>query len=148
MTAASIRYNNPGAMWGGNAISRKWGETANIVLNDGLNQNNHIAMFPDKVHGAAAQFDLWNHSYTGTTLARAVQKWSGGNSSIAYLQFLEKGSGLQSSSQITTNVLASRDGLNLLVAQAHWEAGQPYPMTAEQWLQAQAMVFPKAAVTA
>ena len=59
---ASIRYNNPGAMWGGNALTRKWGETGNIALADGLHQNNHIAVFPTKVHGAAAQFDLWHTS--------------------------------------------------------------------------------------
>jgi hypothetical protein len=33
---ASIRYKNPGAMWGGNAISKKWGEQGNVSLNDGL----------------------------------------------------------------------------------------------------------------
>ena len=78
---ASIRYNNPGAMWGGNAISRKWGETGNVALNDGLGQGNHAAIFPDKVHGAAAQFDLWRNKYTGLSLGAAIKKWSGGNSS-------------------------------------------------------------------
>lgn len=142
MEPASIRYNNPGAMWGGNAISRKWGETKNIALKDGLNQNNHIAVFPDVVHGAAAQFDLWNHSYTGTTLAAAIKKWSGGNSSAAYMAFLQKHTGLNATSFVDHITLAAPVGIALLKAQAQWEAGKPYPMTDAQWEQAQALVFP------
>ena len=34
----SIRYNNPGAMWGGNKTAEKWGATGNVALNDGLHQ--------------------------------------------------------------------------------------------------------------
>lgn len=138
---ASIRYNNPGAMWGGNSISKKWGETDNIALNDGLHQNNHIAVFPDVVHGAAAQFDLWDHNYKNMTLAAAITKWSGGNWSASYMSFLCKATGLTQKTVITHEVLASETGWKLMKAQAQWEAGKLYPMTDDQWKQAQAMVF-------
>lgn len=141
MTVASIRYNNPGAMWGGNAIATKYGATKNITLNDGLGQGNTIAFFPDVVHGGSAQFALWNHGYTGMTLAAAIRKWSGGNSSIPYMTFLTQHTGLKATDVITPGILAGPKGLALMKAQAQWEAGQPYPMTDTQWQEAQRAVF-------
>lgn len=141
MTVASIRYNNPGAMWGGNAISKRWGATANVVLHDGLGQGNTIANFPTVVAGGSAQFDLWRSSYCNLTLLAAIKKWSGGNSSIPYMQFLTKQTGIASSDVITPALLAGPKGLALMKAQSQWEAGQKYPMTDQQWLQAQQNVF-------
>ena len=146
MIPASIRYNNPGAMWGGNALTRKWGETGNIALNDGLHQNNHIAVFPDKVHGAAAQFDLWHTSknYHGQQLQHAIRTWSGGNSWTEYVGFLARHvPELHAGTIINDALLAGPLGLALMKAQAQMEAGQPYPMADAEWEQAQAMVFPK-----
>ena len=138
---ASIRYNNPGAMWGGNAIARKWGATANIKLNDGLNQGNTIAFFPDKVHGAAAQFDLWRSRYCNMLLRDAIRRWSGGNWSAPYAEFLTKETGLSMTTMIDLPLLASRAGWILLKAQAQWEAGRPYPLSDAEWQQAQALCF-------
>lgn len=143
MEPASIRYNNPGAMWGGNPISKKFGATENILLHDGLHENNHIAFFPDRVHGAAAQFALWQQDYRGYTLQHAIYKWSGHNSSPAYLHFLCSQTGLRPTTLINTSVLSSPSGLKLMKAQAHWEAGQVYPMSDEDWAKAQKMVFPE-----
>lgn len=141
MEPASIRFSNPGAMWGkGNAIATKYGATASPILNDGLGQGNNIAVFPDKVHGAAAQFDLWNSHYTGMTLKAAITKWSGGNWSQSYANFLIK-SGIALTTIITSAILSSSSGLELLKLQAQWEAGQLYPMTDDEWKQAQDMVF-------
>lgn len=145
MDPASIRYNNPGAMWGGNALTRKWGETGNIALNDGLHQNNHIAVFPDAVHGAAAQFDLWHTSknYHNQQLAHAIRTWSGGNSWPEYVQLIGKlAPGLTALTIINDELLASPQGIALMKAQAQQEAGRPYPLTDDQWRQAQLMVFP------
>jgi hypothetical protein len=146
MEPASIRYNNPGAMWGGNAISRKWGEQGNIALNDGLHQNNHIAVFPDKVHGAAAQFDLWRTSknYHNQQLAHAIRTWSGGNSWPEYVAFLGKHApGLTATIIVDDKLLSGPLGIALMKAQAQMEAGKPYPMTDAEWEQAQALVFPR-----
>lgn len=147
MTAASIRYNNPGAMWGGNALTRKWGETGNVVLNDGLHQNNHAAVFPDKVHGAAAQFDLWHTSgnYHNQQLQHAIRIWSGGNSWPEYVKLIAKlAPGLTASTVITDAILSGPQGIALCKAQAQQEAGVVYPLTDVQWRQAQLMVFPLA----
>lgn len=137
-TPASIRYNNPGAQWDGK-IAKKWGSSQHVVLADG--QSNHIAIFPTKVQGAAAQFDLWRTSYANMTLDAAVKKWSGGNSSKAYMSFLNKNVGVNAGTLITPAFLAGEQGLKLMKAQAQWEAGQVYPMSDAEWAQAQQKVF-------
>ena len=142
MDPASIRSNNPGAMWGkGNPIATKWGSTATEDLADGLGQGNNIAHFPDRVHGAAAQFDLWRQHYTSMTLQAAIKKWSGGNWSQPYADFLVKRTGLAMATEMTPAILSSPQGLELMQAQAQWEAGVPYPMSLAEWQQAQGMVF-------
>lgn len=137
--AAAIRYKNPGAQWDGK-IAKKWGSTGTTILKDG--QNNHIAEFPTYVQGAAAQFDLWKTNYSGMTLNAATTKWSGGNSSPAYISFLtKKVPGLTKDTVITKDYLAGPKGLALMKAQAQWEAGKVYPMTDAEWVEAQKKVF-------
>lgn len=149
---ASIRYNNPGAMWGGNALTRKWGETGNVGLKDGTGQGNTIAVFPSKVIGACAQFDLWRSSnYRNKRLIDAIRKWSGGNSVNAYIAFLTaRVPGLTANTVINEAFLKSPNGIALMKAQAWHEAGEKYPMTDAEWAQAQTKVFgqPSAAKTA
>lgn len=135
---ASIRYKNPGAMWPG-ARATKWGSTSFVTLNDG--QGNKIAVFPTFIHGAAAQFDLWASNYTGMTLKAAIDKWSGHNSPASYVAFLEKNTGISITTTVTRQLLASSAGWKLLKAQSRWEAGKPIPMTDEEWVAAQRMVF-------
>jgi hypothetical protein len=141
---ASIRFNNPGAMWGGNALSRKWGATANIGLKDGTGQGNTIAVFPTKVAGAAAQLDLWRSSkhYRNKRLDAAIKTWSGGNHWQSYVKFLsDRVPGLTGSTIINEAFLSSFSGIAFVKAQAWHEAGEPYPMTDAEWEQAQAKVF-------
>lgn len=144
-TPASIRSNNPGAMWGkGNDIATKWGSTRVESLNDGLGQGNNIAHFPTKVQGAAAQFDLWHTSghYNNRTLRVAIATWSGGNWVESYVSFLKaRVPGLTDSTVINDAYLRSADGIALMKAQAWHEAGRPYPMSDDEWKQAQALVF-------
>lgn len=140
---ASIRYNNPGAMWGGKHAN-KWGATNTVGLNDGTGQGNTIGVFPTKVQGAAAQFDLWRIGYVGMSLSAAIRKWSGGNSSSAYMNFLNDKTGIRSTDTVTATLLAGPKGLALMKAQAQWEAGKPYPMSDAEWITAQNMVFPGA----
>ena len=145
-TPASIRYNNPGSIWGGNALTKKWGETHHVSLHDGKHQGNQMAVFPDMIHGAAAQFDLWHTSknYHNQTLADALRTWSGGNSPTEYIAFLTKRTpGLTPNTHITDEVLSGEMGLNMMKAQAWWEAGKPYPMVDVDWRKAQALVFGK-----
>jgi hypothetical protein len=127
-------------MWG-SPRATKWGATATIKLNDGTGQGNTIANFPTFVQGAAAQFDLWRAVYKNMTLAAAITKWSGGNSHTQYVDWLAKKVGITPKTVITEAFLAGAGGLALMKAQADWEAGKPYPMTAAEWKQAQAMVF-------
>jgi hypothetical protein len=141
---AAIRYKNPGAMWGkGNPLTKKWGSTQYVMLNDGLGQGNNIAVFPDYVHGAAAQMDLWRSKYTGRTLAAAIRRWSGGNWSAPYATYLTKNTGIGMDEMVTVSLLASDRGWKLMKFQASWEAGpnHPWPMIDEDWKAAQRLVF-------
>lgn len=145
---ASIRSNNPGAMWG-NKLATKWGATKSEVLHDGLGQGNNIAYFPTKFQGACAQIDLWRTNYVNMTFAAADKKWSGGNSDAAYVSFLCKHvPGLTPNTKITTAFLQSESGWQMMKYQAQWEAGQVYPdMTDMDWQRAQMTVFSKGTVT-
>lgn len=129
---ASIRTNNPGAQWIG-PVAREFGATDAV----GLPGGNNAAVFPDPVAGAAAQFALLGRNYANMPLSDAISKWSGGNSSQPYVDFLTK-HGVPADTVLTPEFLAGPGGLQFAKAQAHWEAGKPYPMSDEQWSQAQA----------
>lgn len=148
---ASIRYNNPGAMWGGSALAKKWGATLTVGLNDGLGQGNNIAVFPTKVKGAAAQFDLWHTSknYHNRRLQDAIHTWSGGNYVSSYLNFLtSRCPGLTENTVIDDAFLSSDRGVAMMKAQAWHEAGKQYPLTDAEWREAQALVFKPKTTTA
>lgn len=142
---ASIRYKNPGAMWGGNAISRKWGEQGNVSLNDGTGQGNKIAVFPDYVHGICAQIDLWRTPrYKNKKFKDAIRVWSGGNSVEQYIAFvLARVPGMTRDTIISDAFLNSSMGIAFLKAQAWHEAGKKYPAPDQDWIIAQQRVFGK-----
>ncbi len=91
---ASIRSNNPGAMWPGPS-SRKFHAIGSKGLNDGLGQGNKIAYFDDAIDGAAALFDLLDRGYSGRTVRAAITKWSGGNWVSSYLKVLDQQAGVK-----------------------------------------------------
>ena len=140
---ASIRYKNPGAMWGGNAISKRWGEQGNVALADGMGQNNHIAVFPDYVHGICAQIDLWRGPrYRNKKFKDAIAIWSGGNWVDSYIRFVEdRVSGMDGNTIMDDALLRSPMGIAFLKAQAWHEAGKKYPAPEQDWLEAQRRVF-------
>lgn len=140
---ASIRYKNPGAMWGGNAISRKWGEVGNVTLNDGMGQGNRIAVFPTYVQGICAQIDLWRGPrYRNKRFADAIAVWSGGNWVASYIKFVkDRVPGMNENTIMNDALLSSPMGIQFLKAQAWHEAGKPYPAPEADWLEAQRRVF-------
>src|SRR3954468_20170731 len=89
---ASIRFKNPGAMWG-SALAIKWGaQKKAVTLNDGKGQGNNIAVFPTYVQGICAQLDLWRSSenYHNKTFKAAITTWSGGNDVDSYIALVTK----------------------------------------------------------
>lgn len=155
---APIRNCNPGAMWGRTgkrpsldkfvptnyALAVKWGSIQTEYLNDGLGQGNNIAKFPDNVHGACAQFDLWRTSknYADKSLINALTTWSGGNHTLDYVAFvIKRVPGITKDTIINSAFLASPSGVLFVKAQAWHESGQPFPMTDDEWKRAQSMVF-------
>jgi hypothetical protein len=139
---ASIRSNNPGAMWPSGSSAR-FGSNQHWELPDG----NKIAVFDDPVNGAAAHFDLLAKNYTGMPLRDAITKWSGGNSSPAYTNFVAQNSGITPDTTITKDLLASPQGAALAKSMSRWEAGRDFPLSDEGWQKAQGLAFPTAAST-
>lgn len=138
---ASIRYNNPGAMWPGPS-SRKFGAIGKQNLNDGLGQGNKIAIFTNAIDGGAALFDLLDRAYTGRTVRDAIRKWSGGNHVQSYLSVLRSKGGIQADEMITKAKLRDPEwAIRFAQAMAWHEAGRAYPLTTEHWQQAHSLAF-------
>lgn len=144
MEPASIRYKNPGAMWG-NAIAIKWGANKKAVtLNDGKGQGNNIAVFPTYVQGICAQLDLWRTSknYRNKKFADAIAIWSGHNEVPSYIAFCKKRvPGLTENTVMNDAFWQSPSGIAFLKAQAWHEAGKKYPAPDADWIEAQGLVF-------
>ena len=127
-----------------NPLALRWGSERTFYLSDGLDQGNNIAVFPTKVQGAAAQFDLWKTSknYHNRNLADALHTWSGGNETESYIAFVTKRvPGLTRFTNMNDTFLSSPQGLAFMKAQAWHEAGKEYPMSDAEWRQAQSLVF-------
>lgn len=144
MEPASIRYKNPGAMWG-SALAIKWGAQKNAVtLNDGKGQGNNIAVFPTYVQGICAQLDLWRSSprYKNKPFADAIAVWSGHNEVESYIKFvLSRVPGMKRDTIMNDAFWSSSKGIAFLKAQAWHEAGKPYPAPDADWIEAQRRVF-------
>jgi hypothetical protein len=141
---ASIRYRNPGAMWG-SALAIKWGAAPKAVtLNDGKGQGNNIAVFPTYVQGICAQLDLWRTSknYRNKRFADAIAIWSGHNNVESYISFvLARVPGMTRDTVMDDAFWRSVRGIQFLKAQAWHEAGKQYPAPDADWIEAQRRVF-------
>lgn len=138
---ASVRYNNPGAMWPGPS-SRKFGGSDYGVLRDG----NLIAKFDDPVNGAAAQFDLLDSKkYVNRPIGSLIGEWSGytgGSKNVdSYAASVANSVGLSPDDRLTPQLLRSPAGIAFAKAQARMETGYDYPLTDDQWKQAQGLAF-------
>ena len=144
MEPASIRYKNPGAMWG-NKLAIKWGAAPRaVVLNDGKGQGNNIAVFPTYVQGICAQLDLWRTSayYRNKEFEDAIDIWSGHNNVEDYIRFvLPKVPGMTRKTIMNDAFWNSPMGIQFLKAQAWHEAGKKYPAPDADWIEAQRRVM-------
>jgi len=144
MEPASIRYKNPGAMWG-SVLAIKWGAAKKAIsLNDGTGQGNNIAVFPTYVHGICAQLDLWRTSprYRNKRFADAIAVWSGGNHVESYIKFVcDRVPSMTRDTVMDDAFWRSSMGIKFLKAQAWHEAGKPYPAPEADWIEAQKRVF-------
>jgi hypothetical protein len=134
---ASVRNNNPGAMYPGPSATKFGAKKVNKIGGGHL-----IAEFPDAVHGAAAQFDLLSRVYTGMRVDKAIAKWSGGNSVDSYLDVIGERTGLQPDDTLTAAYLRKpKTGIKFAQAMAAHEAGEEFPMTKAEWKEAHALAF-------
>jgi hypothetical protein len=144
MEPASIRYKNPGAMWG-NALAIKWGaQKKAVTLHDGKGQGNNIAVFPTFVQGICAQLDLWRTSknYRNKRFCDAIAIWSGHNEVESYIRYvLARVPGMTRNTVMNDAFWRSPMGIAFLKAQAGHEAGKKYPAQDADWIEAQRCVF-------
>lgn len=144
MEPASIRYKNPGAMWG-NALAIKWGAAKKAVtLNDGKGQGNNIAVFPTFVQGICAQMDLWRTSknYKNKRFADAIAIWCGHNSTESYISFVtSRVPGMTRNTVMDDAFWRGPMAIGFLKAQAWHEAGKRYPAPDQDWTDAQKRVL-------
>ncbi len=144
MEPASIRYKNPGAMWG-NALAIKWGASKKAVtLNDGKGQGNNIAVFPTFVQGICAQMDLWRTSpnYKNKRFADAIAIWCGHNSTESYISFVKsRAPGMTRDTVMNDSFWRGSLAVPFLKAQAWHEAGKRYPAEDMDWINAQKRVL-------
>jgi hypothetical protein len=133
---ASIRFNNPGAQYPGPS-ARRFGSNRFAVIGGG----HRIAIFDDPIVGAAAQFDLLNRGYVGRTLRSAIEKWSGGNFSSSYVRSVSRETGIKANDVLTSELIAGPQGVALVRSMARHEAGEAYPLTHEQWAEAQKLAL-------
>jgi hypothetical protein len=143
MEPASIRYKNPGAMWG-NPIAKKWGASQAVVLRDGLGQGNNIAVFPTYVQGICAQIELWmtSKNYKNKRFADAIDIWSGGNYVESYIHFvLTRVPGMSRDTVMDSAFWHGPLAIPFLKAQAWHEAGKQYPASDEDFKEAFRRVF-------
>ncbi len=144
MEPASIRYKNPGAMWGSD-LARKWGALPNAVaLNDGKGQGNNIAVFPTYVQGICAQIDLWRTSshYRNKPFAEGIATWSGHNSVESYVALVTKRvPGMTRNTIMNDEFWRGPMAIPFLKAQAFHEAGREYPAPDADWIEARRRVL-------
>lgn len=143
---ASIRFKNPGAMWG-SALAIKWGaQKKAVTLKDGKGQGNNIAVFPTFVQGICAQLDLWRSSsnYKNKRFVDAITIWSGHNEVESYIAFvLKRVAGMTRNTVMNDAFWKGPSGIAFLKAQAWHEAGKQYPAPEADWIEAQRRVFEK-----
>lgn len=140
MIPATIRNRNPGGMYPGPS-AKKFGSTRFETLRsrDGTHK---IATFPTHLHGAAALFDLLDRSYTGKTVEQAIEKWCGGYYVSTYLKVLQQKGNIPPNLALTKSFLRDHSrSIDLVRAMAWQEAGQDYPLTQQEWIEAHAMCF-------
>lgn len=142
---AAIQYKNPGAMWGkGNPTATRWGSSGYVMLNDGLNQGNNIAVFATWVAGICAQLDMWRSSphYRNKRFADAIATWSGGNNVPSYIAYVKaRVPGMTENTIMDDAFWLSPQGIGFLKAQAGHEAGRPIPAPDADYVEAQRRVF-------
>lgn len=147
MIPASIRNNNPGAIYPGPSARRFGGTTGEVLKSkDGKHP---IVKFPTAVHGAAALFDNLNNAkgvggyyYRNKPLAKAIETWCGSIRAHSYLALIKQQSGIEPTEVLTPEFLRDPERcVALAKAMARHEAGKTYPLEPQEWIEAHAMAF-------
>lgn len=149
MIPASIRNNNPGAIYPGSS-AKKFGSTSFEVLKskDGTHK---IATFPTSIHGAAALFDLLHNGrapvtktlrYRDQKLRDAIKTWCGDYHLPTYIKVVTAHCDVAVDDVLTTDLLRDpQRAIPLAKAMALQEAGRKYPLEDSEWLEAHELAF-------
>lgn len=128
-TAATVRFNNPGGMYPASWQSRFGGEDTGARIGGG----HPIAMFPDRVSGAAALFALLDgRLYVSQSVAGALDTWTGSNNASEYVRWI-RSNGIDTSETVGNFLARPESAIALASLMARWETGHPYPMSRQEW---------------
>jgi hypothetical protein len=152
MIPASIRNNNPGAIFPGPSAKRFGAEKEPELLKVGT-KTYKIARFPTAVHGAAALFhnlfhakDKRGYYYRNKTLGQAIETWSGAVYAQSYLALIKSQTGMVAGHTLSEAFLRDPEQVIPLAKAMAWhEAGTNFPLDDMQWRTAHVMAFGDAA---
>jgi hypothetical protein len=148
---ATIRNNNPGALFPGPSAKRYGGAKEPEILRVGA-KSYPIVRFPTAVHGAAALFhNLFNardkrgYYYRGQTLGKAIETWCGELNAQSYLALIKSQTGMVPGHTLSEEFLRDPDrAIPLAKAMAWHEAGTNFPLDDMGWRTAHVMAFGEA----
>jgi len=127
-TAASVRYNNPGASYP-RAKDVKFGLQGYGIISGG----HKIGLYPFRKLGLASNMSLFQDVYTNLTLAGAVKKWRYGDKNARVTPVLPKltfrGKPISANTILTSEMTHDRDFMLSLFQQfGKHEAGAKYAL--------------------
>jgi hypothetical protein len=122
-TAASVRYNNPGAAYP-RAKDVRFGLQGYGIIGGG----HKIGLYPSRKLGLASNMSLFQDSYTNRTLAGAVGRWRGRpGTPLPKLTF--RGKPISGNTRLTSEMTHDRDFMISLFQQfGRHEAGAKYAL--------------------
>ena len=129
-TAASVRYNNPGAAYPRSKDVKFGLQGYGILISKNKKTNkiekNKIGLYPSRKLGLASNMSLFQDFYTDRTLAGAVTKWRGRpGTPLPKLTF--RGKPISANTRLTSEMTHDRDFMISLFQQfAKHEAGAKY----------------------
>jgi hypothetical protein len=148
MIPATIRNNNPGAIFPGPSAKRFGGAKEPEILKVGA-KTYPIVRFPTAIHGAAAMFhNLYNardkrgYYYRGQNLGKAIETWCGKLEAQSYLSLIKSQTGMVAGHTLSEEFLRDPERIIPLAKAMAWhEAGMRFPLDDMQWLEAHVMAF-------
>lgn len=127
---ATIRNNNPGAMY----PNQSWQDKYNYVGMQIIGGGHQIAQFATPIDGAAAQMALLRDGkfYRDKSIKDAISAWSGGNNVDSYLNVLKQ-DGIDVTKAMNFYTGNKQGMVQLAQSMSRHETGSKFPLSNADW---------------